>query len=256
MDFAIRNKVALVTGASSGLGKACALALADEGVRLAVAARRPAALEAVAAEASARGAADARAFTVDLSDAASIERLVADVRAVFGQVDILVANGGGPKRGTFTEVTIDDWDVAYKSILRSMLRLIELVVPGMRAQHWGRIVALTSSSVKQPIATLVLSNAFRTGLVSALKTLSSEVAKDGITVNAIATGRIETDRLRALYGNDAATLEAAGKQVPIGYVAQPDEFAPLIAFLCGEPARYITGQTISVDGGLVNCLFG
>jgi 3-oxoacyl-[acyl-carrier protein] reductase len=256
MDFAIRNKVALVTGASSGLGKACALALADEGVRLAVAARRPAALEAVAAEASARGAADARAFTVDLSDAASIERLVADVRAVFGQVDILVANGGGPKRGTFTEVTIDDWDVAYKSILRSMLRLIELVVPGMRAQHWGRIVALTSSSVKQPIATLVLSNAFRTGLVSALKTLSSEVAKDGITVNAIATGRIETDRLRALYGNDTATLEAAGKQVPIGYVAQPDEFAPLIAFLCGEPARYITGQTISVDGGLVNCLFG
>jgi 3-oxoacyl-[acyl-carrier protein] reductase len=256
MDLEIRGKVALVTGASSGLGKACALALAREGVRLAVAARRREELEAVAAAAIARGASDARAFTVDLADAISIENLLADVRAAFGDVEILIANGGGPKPGTFTQTAIEDWDAGYRTVLRSMLRLTELVVPAMRAAKWGRIVALTSSSVKQPIGTLVLSNAFRTALVSAYKTLAGEVAKDGITVNAIATGRIETDRLRSLYGDDAAKLEAAGREVPIGRIAQPDEFAPMVAFLCGEPAGYVTGQTIAVDGGLIAGLFG
>jgi 3-oxoacyl-[acyl-carrier protein] reductase len=137
-----------------------------------------------------------------------------------------------------------------------MLQLIEGVVPGMRERKWGRIVALTSTSVKQPIATLALSNMFRTALVSALKTLAGEVAKDGVTVNAIATGRIETARLRSLYGDDDTALERAGAEVPIGRIAQPDEFAPLAVFLCSEPARYVTGQTIAVDGGLVSGLFG
>jgi len=136
-----------------------------------------------------------------------------------------------------------------------MLQIVERTVPQMRERKWGRIVALTSTSVKQPIGTLALSNVFRTALISALKTLSGEVARDGITVNAIATGRILTDRLRSLYGGDAE-LERAGKEVPAGRVAQPDEFAPIVAFLCGEPARYITGQTISVDGGLTGGLFG
>jgi 3-oxoacyl-[acyl-carrier protein] reductase len=126
----------------------------------------------------------------------------------------------------------------------------------MRARKWGRIVALTSTSVKQPIDTLVLSNAFRTALVAALRTLAVEVAADGVTVNCIATGRIDTDRLRALYGNDERALRQAGAEVPIGRIAAPDEFAPMAAFLCGEPARYVTGQTISVDGGLVRGLFG
>jgi 3-oxoacyl-[acyl-carrier protein] reductase len=256
MELGIRNKVALVTGASSGLGKACALALAREGVRLAVAARRESELEDVAAAARAAGADDARAFVVDLRDDSSIERLVRDVRSAYGEVDILVANGGGPKAGTFTQTAIAQWDDGYRDVLRSMLRLIALVVPGMRAAGWGRIVALTSSSVKQPIGTLVLSNVFRTALVSALKTLSNEIARDGVTVNAIATGRIETDRLRSLYGGDDAKLDAAGKEVPAGRVAQPDEFAPMVAFLCGKPAAYVTGQTISVDGGLVAGLFG
>lgn len=255
MDLGIRNRVALVTGASSGLGKACALALAAEGVRVAVAARRREELEAVAAEAREAGAPEARAFSVDLGDARSIETLLRDVRDVFGGADILIANSGGPKPGTLLQTAPDDWDAAYRSLLRGMLQIIEGIVPSMRERKWGRIVALTSSSVKQPIATLALSNMFRTALVSALKTLSSEVAKDGITVNAIATGRILTDRLRSLYGDDAAIAQA-GKEVPIGRVAQPGEFSPLVAFLCGEPARYITGQTISVDGGLIAGLFG
>lgn len=256
MDLGIRGKVALVTGASSGLGEACAIELAREGVRLAVAARRKEELDRVASLARDAGASDARAFIVDLSDVRSIDRLLRDVQDAFGGVDILIANSGGPRAGTFTQTSPADWDAAYQSLLRSILQLAEGVVPGMRERRWGRIVALTSTSVKQPIATLALSNIFRTALIAALKTLSSEVAKDGVTVNAIATGRIETARLRSLYGNDQAALQRAGSEVPVGRVAQPDEFAPLAAFLCGEPARYITGQTIAVDGGLVSGLFG
>lgn len=256
MDLNIAGKVALVTGASSGLGKACALALAAEGARVAVAARRLDELERVAESARERGAADAHAFAVDLSDARSIDRLLRDVDDVFGGVDILIANSGGPMPGALTQTSPADWDAAYQALLRSILQLIEGIVPGMRERRWGRIVALTSTSVKQPIGTLALSNMFRTALVSALKTLSAEVAKDGVTVNAIATGRIETARLRALYGNDDAALQRAGAEVPIGRIAQPEEFAPLAAFLSGEPARYITGQTIAVDGGLIAGLFG
>jgi 3-oxoacyl-[acyl-carrier protein] reductase len=256
MDLGIRGKAALITGASSGLGEACALALAAEGARVAVAARRREELERVVSLARDAGSPDARAFVVDLNDAHNIDRLLREVHDGLGGVDMLIANSGGPKPGTLTQIAPADWDATYQAILRSMLQLIEGVVPGMRERRWGRIVALTSTSVKQPIATLALSNIFRTALVSALKTLSLEVARDGVTVNAIATGRINTARLRSLYGNDEDALQRAGDDVPIGRRAQPSEFAPLAAFLCGEPARYITGQTISVDGGLIAGLFG
>ncbi len=253
MDLGIRDKIALVTGASSGLGEAVALALAAEGATLAVAARRHDRLERVAAEATARGAPRALAFEVDLADAASIARLLEDVRRELGDPDILVANGGGPKPGKVLELGMPDWDAAYRSVLRAMLELVYGVAQPMRAKRWGRIVALTSSAVKQPIPTLALSNAFRIALVAALKTLSIEVAPDGVTVNAIATGRVLTDRLRALYGNEEE-LRDAGREVPIGRVASPQEFAPMVAFLCGQPSAYVTGQTIAVDGGLIKGL--
>ncbi|HEV2260946.1 MAG TPA: SDR family oxidoreductase [Candidatus Rubrimentiphilum sp.] len=255
MDLGIAGRVALVTGASSGIGRACAIALAREGARVAVAARRQRELGAVAAQARVAGAPDARAFAVDLEDSESIDALLSAVREHFGSVDILIANGGGPKAGTFSQLSPDDWDTGYGGTLRAMLQLVHGTLPAMRRQRWGRVVALTSTSVKQPIATLALSNIFRTALVSAIKTISSEVAAEGITVNAIATGRVRTDRLRELYGSDEA-MERAGREVPIGRIAEPDEFAPLVAFLCGEPARYITGQTIAIDGGLVAGLFG
>lgn len=252
MDLKIAKRLALVTGASSGLGRACALALAAEGARLVLAARRREELENVAAQARAAGSPETRVQVVDLNDAASIEKML----DAAGAVDILIANGGGPKAGTFLQLSPADWDTAYAGVLRSQLQLVYGTVRGMQSRGWGRIVALTSTSVKQPIQTLALSNMFRTALVSSLKTLSLEVAKNGVTVNAIATGRIETDRLRSLYGNNQENLLAAGRDVPTGRIAQPDEFAPLVAFLCGEPAGYITGQTIAVDGGLIAGLFG
>lgn len=255
MDFEIRNRVALVTGASSGLGEAVALALAREGVTLAVAARRRDKLEAVAANARTQGAARAHVFEVDLSDASSITAMLRDVRAACGEIDILVLNGGGPKPGTYLETKPEDFERAYRNTLRSALDLVDAIVPGMRSRGWGRIVALTSTSVKQPIKTLALSNIFRTALVSALKTLSIEVARDGVTVNAIATGRVLTDRLRELYPDEASLHRAAQAEIPIGRVATPGEFASMAAFLCSDPARYITGQTIAVDGGLIASLF-
>jgi 3-oxoacyl-[acyl-carrier protein] reductase len=255
MDLGIRNRVALVTGASSGLGEAVALALAAEGVRLAIAARRRDLLDRVAAEALARGAADAKAFEVDVADPASVDALMAAVRQAYGAPEILIANGGGPKPGAVENLSLDDWDAAYRLVLRSMLQLVRACVEPMKARGWGRIVALTSSSVKQPIANLALSNAFRVALVAALKTLSAEVASHGVTVNSIATGRVLTDRLRRLNGDDASIAAAAKLEVPIGRVATPEEFAPLVAFLCGVPASYVTGQTIAIDGGLIRGLF-
>lgn len=255
MDLGIRGRVALVTGGSAGIGEAIALALAAEGVSLAVAARRRDRLESVAKRAKELGATDARAFEVDLTDSASIAKLLKDVNDAFGSVEILVLNGGGPKPGTFTKMTLEDWDAGYRGVLRSMLELTNGVLAGMAANAWGRIVALTSSSVKQPIPNLTLSNAFRTALVAALKTLSMEVARDGITVNSIATGRVETDRLHQLYPDEAAMHAAAKADVPIGHVASPNEFAPMVAFLCSEPARYVTGQTIAIDGGMIKSLF-
>jgi 3-oxoacyl-[acyl-carrier protein] reductase len=257
LNLEIAGKTALVTGASSGIGEAVALALAREGVRLAIGARRAEALDALAERARSLGAADARGFAFDQQDAVSIAAMLVAVRAAFGEVEILVLNGGGPKPGRFGEMTLDDWDAGYRTVLRSMLAITSGVLPAMRAAGWGRIVALTSTSVKQPIGTLVLSNAFRTGLVSALRTLAVEVAGDGVTVNCIATGRVDTARLRELYGgNDAAMHAAAAADVPMKRVAMPEEFAPLVAFLCGRPSSYVTGQTISIDGGLTRGVFG
>jgi 3-oxoacyl-[acyl-carrier protein] reductase len=251
MDLQIRGRVALVTGASSGLGEAVALSLAAEGVSLAVAARRRDRLDEVVQRAKSAGATDARAFEVDLTNPDSVVHLVDDVGKAFGDVDILVLNGGGPKPGTFTKMSLDDWDAGYRAVLRSMLELTYAYVPKMVAREWGRIVALTSSSVKQPIPNLTLSNAFRAALVAALKTLSIEVASHGVTVNSIATGRILTDRLRQLYPDEAALHAAAKADIPIGRVATPEEFAPMVTFLCSKAASYITGQTIAVDGDLI-----
>lgn len=254
MELGIAGRVALVTGASAGLGEAIALQLAREGVSIALAARRKNRLEALAQRATESGAPSARAFQVDQYDAESIDRLLVDVRRAFGEINIVILNGGGPKPGSLLNVDLDAWDRAYAGSLRSMLQLVYGVTPQMRKAKWGRIVALTSSTVKEPAPGMVLSNALRAALVSALKTLSMEVAPDCVTVNSIATGRILTDRLMELYGNEEAIHKAAQNEIPMRRVGTPEEFATLIVFLCSEAARYITGQTMAVDGGYIRSL--
>ncbi|MDQ6825704.1 MAG: SDR family oxidoreductase [Candidatus Eremiobacteraeota bacterium] len=255
MELKIAGRVALVTGASAGLGEAVALQLAREGACIALAARRKDRLEAVAQRARESGAPIARAFQVDQNDAESIDRLLADVQKSFGDIHILILNGGGPKPGSLLNVGLEDWDHAYAGSFRSMLQLVYGVTPRMRTGKWGRIVALTSSTVKEPVPRMVLSNALRAALVSALKTLSIEVAPDCVTVNSIATGRILTDRLLELYGNEEAIHKAAQNEVPMRRVGTPEEFSTLVGFLCSEAARYITGQTMAVDGGYIKSLF-
>jgi 3-oxoacyl-[acyl-carrier protein] reductase len=259
MDLGIARKTALVTGASAGIGEAIALALAAEGATVAVAARRKERVDDVAARAKAAGAADSAGFVYDQDDAASASALLRDVAARFGPIEMLVLNGGGPKPGTFTQVGIGDWDTAYTHVLKSALLLVEGVLPSMRARGWGRIVALTSAAVKQPMSQLALSNAYRTALVAALKTLSAEVAREGITVNSIATGRVMTERFLQIYAGEGGVegaIRRGTEGVPIGRPASPEEFAPLVTFLCGVPASYVTGQTIAIDGGLVQGTFG
>ncbi|MHB8461977.1 MAG: SDR family oxidoreductase [Vulcanimicrobiaceae bacterium] len=254
MDLLLRGRRALVLGASSGIGEAIALSLAAEGASLAVAARRRARLEGVVSRASSLGATTAQAMSVDLADSQSVTAFCADVAAF--EPEILLLNGGGPTPGKFAALTMDDWDRAYTATLRSMIAVTYACLPMMRQAHWGRIIALTSTSVKQPIAHLPLSNVFRSGLVAAMKTIASDEAPHGITVNAIATGRVRTERLRELYADDATMDAAAATEVPIGRVAEPEEFAPIVTFLCSPRAAYITGQTIAVDGGLIRGIFG
>jgi|HubBroStandDraft_5_1064220.scaffolds.fasta_scaffold06482_3 3-oxoacyl-[acyl-carrier protein] reductase len=256
MDLGIQGKTALVLGASSGIGEAIAMGLAAEGVRLVVAARRRDMLDELASRARGAGAQDSGAIAVDITDDTSVDDLLDAVAKAYGGADIVILNGGGPKAAHFEDLSADDWDGAYRLLLRGMLRIAGGVVKPMRKNQWGRIVALTSSSVKVPIDNLALSNTFRTALVAAMRTLATDVAKDGVTVNSIATGRIATDRLRELYGHDENRLRQAASEVPAGRIAAPNEFAPLAVFLCGQPASYITGQTISVDGGLTRGLFG
>jgi 3-oxoacyl-[acyl-carrier protein] reductase len=256
MDLGIRDRLALVTGASAGIGAAVALALAEEGARVAIAARRLTLLEEIAAQARRRGASEARPYALDLLDDTAVARALAEIRTEMGDPEIVILNGGGPKPGRVTELVMDDWDRAYRGTLRSMLRIVTETLPAMRRKRWGRILALTSTSVKQPIPGLALSGVFRTALVAAMKSLAHDVAADGITVNCIATGRVLTNRLRELYGSEEAVHEAARREVPIGRVATPEEFAKAVVVLCGKGAGYVTGQTVSIDGGLVSGLFG
>lgn len=249
MDLGIGGRLALVTGASSGLGRACALALAAEGTRLAIGARRTDLLEAVAAEARAAGSPEAHAYALDLADPASIDAMLAAMRDRQGDAEIFIANSGPPKAGAAANLTLADWDAAYGPTMRSLLQIVYAVLPAMRERSWGRIVNLASSALKTPIPNLALSNAFRAGLLGALKTLSREVAGDGVTINFIATGKIETDRARSFYAAPGAWEKQQG-EIPFGRFGLPAEFAPLVAFLCGEGARYISGTTLTIDGGL------
>jgi 3-oxoacyl-[acyl-carrier protein] reductase len=248
MDLGLQGRSAIVLGASQGMGLAIAEELAGEGARVAMFARRA---EVVEREAARIGA---LAVPGDLTQAADLERLVATTAEAFGGIDVVVLNGGGPPPGSAVDLTATAVTAAVELLLLPHVRLVGLCVPHLRASGRGRIVAIESTSVKEPIANLALSNAVRPGVVGWLKTLARELGPDGITVNTIAPGRIDTERLRTLYGPDGPPPDALSL-VPAGRVGTPAEIAATVCFLASEQAAYVSGTVVPVDGGMLNGLF-
>jgi 3-oxoacyl-[acyl-carrier protein] reductase len=252
----LAGKTAIVAASSKGLGKACALALAAEGARLTVCARHEADLEAAAAEIRDVTGADVLAVPADLATAAGIEDVVAATVRRFGSVDILVTNSGGPPRGVFADFTDDDWVAAFELVTLGFVRFVRAVTPLMREHGWGRIIGIQSSSVKQPVVGIDLSNGLRPGLAGLMKALVPGLARDGITVNLVLPGAFRTDRvLTSLAGLSAAAvaarLAAMGSAVPVGRLGEPAELGSLVAFLASDQAAYITGAAYQVDGGAI-----
>ena len=240
MDLGISGKVALVTGASKGLGLGVADALAREGATVAISSRSRERIEATAARIGAQG------FVHDTADADGAAKLIAGVEQLLGPIEILVTNSGGPPASPDAlSFGHEQWRAAYELLLLGALALVEAVMPGMRARGWGRILSLSSSVVREPSPVLVLSAAHRAGLLAALKTIARQVAGDGVTVNSLLPGVIATDRARELGADRPDRLT----DVPAGRLGTVGEFAAAAAFLCSDPAAYITGTTLLVDGG-------
>jgi 3-oxoacyl-[acyl-carrier protein] reductase len=247
VDLGIAERTALVMGASRGLGRAIAAGLAREGARVAIASRSRERLE----EARAEMEGEVVAFEADAGDLDRLPALCGEVEAAFGPVDILVANTGGPPLGGALDNTLDEWEQAYRSLVLAPRVLVAAVLPGMRERGWGRIVNVGSSSVREPIPHLTLSNAHRMAAIGFFKTLASEVAGDGITVNTVATGRFATDRLASNWDSWEEMEQRAPEGVPAGRLGRPEEYGDLVAFLCSERAAYLTGAVIPLDGGLL-----
>jgi 3-oxoacyl-[acyl-carrier protein] reductase len=206
---------------------------------------------------------DYLAIEADLSTAEGVERALAQTQEKLGPIDILITNTGGPAPGRFSDVGDEDWDRGYQLLLRSAIGLIRGALPGMRERKWGRIIGVTSVSVKEPIGTLILSNVFRAGVTALFKTLATDVARDGVTVNTVLPGLTDTARLRDLYGAQAKArgvsledfLGTVVKGVPLRRLTQPEEFGDQVAFLASEAASGITGSAIAVDGGQLRGLY-
>jgi 3-oxoacyl-[acyl-carrier protein] reductase len=246
MDLGISGKVALVTGGSAGIGLAAAKSLAREGCDVCVSARDPEKLADAVVELQEFGKV-VHAVLADVEDPAAALRVVEETRDVLGPIDILVASAGGPPTGRFDQVGLDDWDVAVQRNLLGTVRLMRAVLPDMRSRGWGRIVTITSSSVREAIDGLALSNATRPAVAGVVRTLAREVGGDGVLVNNVMPGPIDTDRLRGLAGEEA--LGERGKAVPVGRIGRPEEVGDVVAFLASERASFVNGVSILVDGG-------
>lgn len=263
MDLGLRDRVALVAAASRGLGRAIAEELAAEGASLVICARGEDALAATRDAIVAGSGATVEAVPADLSTREGIERVVRRADEAFGRVDVLVTNAGGPPAGPFEAHEWDAWQRAVDLTLRSAVELTRAVLPGMRARRWGRVINVTSITVKQPVDNLILSNSIRAAVTGFARTLATEVAAEGITVNNILPGYTRTDRVEQLADANArregstrdAMLERMAAQIPMRRLGEPREFAALAAFLASERASYITGQSIAVDGGWIRSLY-
>ncbi len=246
MDLGLEARVALVLGASRGLGRAIAEALGREGARVALASRSADGLEEVAGGI----ASETLVVPVDTGDEAAIAALPGRVAEGLGPIEVLVLNTGGPPPGGALDAEPGEWRDAYGSLVISPLLLAKACVPSMRERGWGRIVSVSSTSVREPIPNLTLSNANRMAAVGLLNTLAREVAPDGITVNTVATGRFGTERLEQMYGSLDAAEEQARADVPAARLGRPEEYGDLVAFICSDRAAYLTGTVIPLDGGL------
>jgi 3-oxoacyl-[acyl-carrier protein] reductase len=248
MDLGINGRVALVMGASKGIGLGIATALAREGAHVAMASRSLERLK----EAAARIEGETETFAADTEDLNRLGKLPGEVaKRLGGPVEILVTNTGGPPPGGAQERSVEEWEAAYRSLVLAPRALIEAVLPEMRSRTWGRIVNVGSTSTIEAIPHLALSNVHRMAAIGYSKTVAREVAGDGITVNTVATGKIATDRLADLSGSLEAAEEMAREQVPARRLGTPAEYGDLVAFLSSERAAYLTGITVPIDGGLL-----
>ena len=262
MDLGLKNRIALVAASSKGLGRAVAEELAAEGCDLVMCARGKEALDAVASSIRESTGRRVLALTADLAKREDVARVAQAALAEYGRVDVLVTNGGGPPAGPFESHSAEVWDAAVRQTLESVVELTRAVLPGMKERRWGRIINVTSIAVKQPVDNLILSNSVRAAVTGFARTLANEVASFGVTVNNVMPGYTRTDRVTSLAAKNAQTrgttadeqLAQFERQIPMGRLGEPREFAAMVAFLASERASYTTGASIPVDGGWIRSL--
>ena len=263
MDLGLKDRVALVAASSTGLGKAVALGLAREGAKLALCARTQADLDTTAAEIASETGAEVLTRAVDVTVHDQVRAFVAETIARFGRLDICVANAGGPPSKSFAETSVEDWHAAAELNLMSTVYLAKETLPLMQQRRWGRFIAITSVTVKQPVEGLILSNSVRSAVSGLVKTLANEYGPYNVLVNNVCPGFTATARLNSLAESLAAkagvTPQAIEQrwaaQAPLGRVGRPEEFASVVVFLASERASYVTGTSIAVDGGIVKGLY-
>lgn len=263
MDLGLKNRIALVTASSKGLGRASALVLAREGAKVAICARNGKALKVTADEIASITGSELLAIPADMANSRDIEQVVKETVKHFGKLHILVTNAGGPPAGYFPEFDDKQWQEAFNLTMMSAVRLIRAALPHLQKERWGRIINITSMSVKEPLDNLVLSNSIRSAVHGLAKTLANQLGPYGITVNNVMPGMIQTDRIDRLaevtaHQNNQSVDEALtdmGQMIPLGRIGQPEEFGAVVAFLASEWASYITGTSLPVDGGRIKGTF-